>query len=203
MPNAAPDTALLAAVFDAYPAPTLLMDLDVRVLHMNGAAAELLSREAGGPVLLRRAGDALHCTNAVGESGGCTKAAACRECGLRGAVLEAVAAGALRRRRAFLRLRTDAGISEAHFLVSAAPLLHAGQRLVIVTLDDLTEVTRLRSLIPVCSHCRRVRTEQNGWERLETYLKARLDVDFSHCICESCLERYLPEDAGKAKPIAG
>lgn len=60
----------------------------------------------------------------------------------------------------------------------------------------LAEVHTLRGLIPICMHCHRIRTESDHWERLERYIEAHADVEFSHGLCEECLQLHYPETGG-------
>ncbi|MBI5744306.1 MAG: response regulator transcription factor [Elusimicrobia bacterium] len=53
-----------------------------------------------------------------------------------------------------------------------------------------TEVTTLEGLVPVCSHCRRVRRDDQAYESLELYISKNSSFRFSHGICPSCMERY-------------
>lgn len=183
---------LVEAVFDAYPAATLLVDADVRVEHVNESARRLMGNVTH---LNRRGGDLLRCVHAEKDPGGCGHAAACRDCVVRGSVAEALGAGGVRRRRAFMQLNRPEGVSEVHLLVSAAPLAVEGRQLCIVTLEDVTELVNLRSVVSLCAHCARVRSGQGTWQRMESFLKESLDLDCSHSICEECLDRYFPEPA--------
>jgi len=51
----------------------------------------------------------------------------------------------------------------------------------------LANVKELKGLIPICAYCKRVRTDGNYWERVESYVGARTAAEFSHGICPSCL----------------
>jgi len=181
---------LVEAVFDAYPAPTLLVDSDVRVEHVNESARQLLG---GVTALNRRGGELLHCLHADEAPGGCGRAKACQDCVVRGSVAAAQGSGTVRRRRAFMQVKREQGVKEVCLLVSAAPLTLEERQLFIVTLEDVTELLTLRSVISLCAHCSRMRSGQGAWQRMETFLKDRLDLDCAHSICEECLERYFPE----------
>lgn len=61
----------------------------------------------------------------------------------------------------------------------------------------LEEVKTLSSLLPICSHCREVRSDDGYWSDLESYLRARTDTRFSHGICPPCFEEHYPELAKK------
>ena len=51
----------------------------------------------------------------------------------------------------------------------------------------VSTVKRLQGLIPICSYCKRIRSDSNDWEQLETYISEHSDAQFSHGICPPCL----------------
>jgi sigma-B regulation protein RsbU (phosphoserine phosphatase) len=51
----------------------------------------------------------------------------------------------------------------------------------------IATVKQLRGLIPICSYCKRIRSDKNDWEQLETYISQHSDAEFSHGICPPCL----------------
>lgn len=59
--------------------------------------------------------------------------------------------------------------------------------------DALSQVRQLQGLLPICSYCKKVRDDQNYWQRVDTYIADRIDVKFSHGICPECLERVTSE----------
>jgi CheY-like chemotaxis protein len=62
-------------------------------------------------------------------------------------------------------------------------------------IEELEKATRhvrhLQSLLPICSYCKRVRSDQNYWTQVESYLGEHLDVQFSHGICPSCYDSHV------------
>jgi DNA-binding response OmpR family regulator len=50
----------------------------------------------------------------------------------------------------------------------------------------LSQVKQLQGLLPVCSYCKKVRSEENYWLRVENYLAEHADVVFTHGICPDC-----------------
>jgi sigma-B regulation protein RsbU (phosphoserine phosphatase) len=52
----------------------------------------------------------------------------------------------------------------------------------------LSRVKQLTGLLPICSYCKSVRTDQNYWERVDHYMTQHTDVQFSHGICPACYE---------------
>ncbi len=59
----------------------------------------------------------------------------------------------------------------------------------------LSEIKTLRSILPMCSHCRKVRDDEGVWERLEAYVSDHTDTRFSHGLCPDCLRELYPDDA--------
>jgi DNA-binding response OmpR family regulator len=81
--------------------------------------------------------------------------------------------------------------------------LHVGVRVVslqerlankVVELQaTLDKVRQLRGLLPICSYCKRIRNDQNYWERVEVYVTEHTDAKFTHGICPTCLEAAKAE----------
>jgi AmiR/NasT family two-component response regulator len=60
----------------------------------------------------------------------------------------------------------------------------------IADLDSaLRHVRTLQGMLPICMHCKRIRNEEQVWERLESYLEEHADVEFSHGLCDECLSK--------------
>ena len=51
----------------------------------------------------------------------------------------------------------------------------------------VSTVKRLHGLIPICSYCKRIRSDSNDWEQLESYISEHSEAQFSHGICPPCL----------------
>ena len=58
----------------------------------------------------------------------------------------------------------------------------------------LDDVKKLSGLLPICSHCKKIRDDNGYWNQLEDYIDKHSEAVFSHGICEDCLEKYYPED---------
>jgi CheY-like chemotaxis protein len=53
------------------------------------------------------------------------------------------------------------------------------------------EIRRLKELIPICVYCRKIRDEDDYWERVETYIQKETGSRFSHGACPDCCEKEL------------
>jgi len=51
----------------------------------------------------------------------------------------------------------------------------------------VSKVKQLQGLIPICSYCKRIRSDSNDWEQLESYISEHSEAQFSHGICPPCL----------------
>lgn len=56
------------------------------------------------------------------------------------------------------------------------------------------ELRSLRGIIPICGHCKRIRTDTGYWQELEQYVSDRSDASFSHGICPDCARTYWPDE---------
>ena len=67
--------------------------------------------------------------------------------------------------------------------------IHVGQR----TLGLIANIKRLTGLLPICSYCKRIRSDHDYWEQVESYITDHTDAQFSHGICPSCLVKVMDE----------
>ena len=56
-----------------------------------------------------------------------------------------------------------------------------------------TQVKQLAGLLPICSHCKKVRDDQNYWQQVESYIAIRTDAKFTHSFCPDCMKNALSE----------
>ena len=56
----------------------------------------------------------------------------------------------------------------------------------------LGEIKVLRGLLPICSHCKKIRDEKGLWHPVEGYIRDHSNADFSHGICPECLNKHYP-----------
>lgn len=63
----------------------------------------------------------------------------------------------------------------------------------------LNDVKALTVLLPVCTWCRDVRSDDGYWESLEEFITREQGIDISHGICPTCYEQSLAEFRHKAR----
>ncbi len=59
--------------------------------------------------------------------------------------------------------------------------------------EALLRVRQLQGLLPICCYCKRIRDDDNYWQRVEEYVSAHSDAQFSHAICPECFETVVKE----------
>jgi PAS domain S-box-containing protein len=69
----------------------------------------------------------------------------------------------------------------------------------IKLIEELTEALAhaktLRSLLPICASCKKIRDDHGYWQQLEVYFQEHAHIDFSHGLCPECTTRLYPEFA--------
>ena len=94
-------------------------------------------------------------------------------------------------------------------------LLNAAIRIFIlvgaaVLIDRVTrqarEIRMLQGILPVCMFCKKIRTPQQQWQPMETYISEHSGARFSHTFCPECGKEHYnfpPGDAASpSKPTA-
>ena len=61
----------------------------------------------------------------------------------------------------------------------------------------LSDVQKLKQLLPICMYCKSVRDDQDYWHQIEEYIHAETGTDFSHGICPVCIEKMHKARANK------
>jgi hypothetical protein len=57
----------------------------------------------------------------------------------------------------------------------------------------LEEIKTLSGILPICSHCKKIRDDHGYWEQVESYVSKHTEAEFSHGICPGCLEVFYSE----------
>jgi hypothetical protein len=57
----------------------------------------------------------------------------------------------------------------------------------------LEEVRTLQGIIPICSHCKKIRDDRGAWNQLEEYISRHSGAEFSHGYCPECFQRAMTD----------
>jgi phosphoserine phosphatase RsbU/P len=53
------------------------------------------------------------------------------------------------------------------------------------------EVRQLQGLLPICTYCKRINDDENGWVQIESYVAKRTEASFTHGICSDCYTTHV------------
>lgn len=59
--------------------------------------------------------------------------------------------------------------------------------------NAMSRLAQLEHLITICSHCKRIRRDENVYEQMQEYVSRYYKVAFSHGICPDCVKKFYPE----------
>lgn len=65
----------------------------------------------------------------------------------------------------------------------------------LMQLNQLKEV-----ILPICIFCKKIRTDNNYWQQIESYFAQHLDLAFSHGICPECMKKKYGEFLKDVEP---
>ena len=187
-----PLNAIDRQFLDAIPSYVFLMDREMVIHDYNTASAALFNSDRE-MVLFERGGDALHCLRSTDHPAGCGQSVRCVSCRVRRAVMAAYDTSAPVRQEARMELRAATGPKVLHCVLTASPITLGGRKLVLLVVEDISELVALRRRLPICMYCKKVRDDEQHWSDVETYLHENMGVLLSHGMCPSCLETRKAE----------
>lgn len=48
----------------------------------------------------------------------------------------------------------------------------------------------LQGFLPICSFCKKIRTQEGNWEQMESYITHHSQAEFSHGLCPECARKH-------------
>jgi PAS domain-containing protein len=57
----------------------------------------------------------------------------------------------------------------------------------------IEHIKTLQGIIPICSHCKKIRNDEGYWNQVEDYIAKHADVQFSHSICPDCMKIHYKD----------
>lgn len=100
------------------------------------------------------------------------------------------------RKTAFTNLEIER-IHNITFQVTEAILYHKAvlekESLLRELQEAYNKLKKLSGLIPICSHCKKIRDDNGFWNQVEQYISEHTDAVFSHGICPDCMQKLYPD----------
>ena len=69
--------------------------------------------------------------------------------------------------------------------------------------EALAHVKQLHGILPICSYCKKIRDDQNYWQKVESYITQNSEAQFSHSICPGCYADVDQPQLDKSKRRMG
>jgi phosphoserine phosphatase RsbU/P len=66
----------------------------------------------------------------------------------------------------------------------------------------LADVHQLQGLLPICMYCKKIRSDGNYWQQVESYIAQRSGATFSHGICPECMDTRVRPELERARRLA-
>jgi PAS domain-containing protein len=175
----------LKTIINAIPSAIFIVNQNLQIIDINQAASEFYG--AGSDAILKKlCGEVLHCLHERKSEAGCGTTAHCPDCVIRISVELATRGNTVSRQKHEMKIQRGSKLETAYLLISAAPLEYDGERLALLTIDDITQITELKNLLRICAECKKIKRDDKLWENLESYLRKHSDIRFSHSICPDC-----------------
>lgn len=80
-------------------------------------------------------------------------------------------------------------------LVGAAILIDRVRR-------QTQEIRILRGILPICMFCKKIRTPEQQWQPIESYITKHSEAEFSHTFCPECGKKYYGDLLGRGEDTA-
>jgi len=58
--------------------------------------------------------------------------------------------------------------------------------------NALSDIKTLQGILPICSSCKKIRSEEGVWTQLEGYISKHTNAQFSHGMCAECAKKLYP-----------
>ena len=192
----------LRSIIDAFPSPVLVIDRNL-VIHDANAAAKRILGGGADRTPTRLDCHAIRCIHASSASSGGLHAVECFTCAIR-QVSAALCAGMPPfKKTSTIHVARDDQVHNIHLLLNFAPLRHPDGSYFILTLQDVSGLSGLQRIVPICSFCQNVQNDDDRWEPIHSYFQTFSTISFSHKICPECARKQYPDLVDPARENDG
>ena len=67
------------------------------------------------------------------------------------------------------------------------------EKLIVQLQDAISKIKRLGGMLPICSHCKKIRDDRGYWNQIEMYIREHSEAEFTHGLCPACAEKEYAE----------
>lgn len=176
-------------LFDTIPQLAMLLDPECEV-HAINQSARAFCKYGKGKFQGERCGEVLGCVHYKDDPQGCGFGPLCHKCIVRNTALDAVKGTECLRTKGKLEFVSGQVMP---ILVSASPFEYNQQRYVVIIIEDISLVTELQGLIPICASCKKIRDDRGYWKRVENYIEEHSEAEFTHDFCPDCSQEMYAD----------
>ena len=72
-------------------------------------------------------------------------------------------------------------------------LIHSLQQKQARLQKALSDIKVLSGLLPICSHCKKIKDDKGDWKEIESYIQENSEAEFTHGICPECTQEFFPK----------
>lgn len=182
----------IKALIDALPSAIFFVDSDYRIVDLNPLARELFETPPE-QIIKTLCGDFFCCYHALTAEGGCGTTTSCDHCVIRNSVIGSSQGQTFYKEKYTLQTLCNGQKSEIELLVTSFPFIYEGQEIITLVIDDITELVTLKKMLPICSHCKSIRNDENYWQEIADYIRANSNFEFTHGLCPKCVKVLYPD----------
>ena len=182
----------LRNIIDAIPSAIFIVNNELQVIDANKVASKICNADSK-KILKKLCGEVIHCLHEKESKEGCGTTEFCPDCVIRNSVNKAINGKTISKQKYKMKLQKGEKVERVYMLISSAPLEHKGQTYALLIIDDITEITEIANLLPICANCKKIKRDEEFWENLESYFHKHTEINFTHSICPDCCEELYPE----------
>jgi PAS domain-containing protein len=172
------------------PIPVAISNADIELEAVNLAAQKFFCISPDD-TRVRSCGEVLQCMNAS-QPEKCGGTPACKNCVVRSSIVQALQGNSVTRNKGTFHVIKTQEVQQLTLLITTSPIHYQNLQMVIVLIEDISLITELQGLLPICSVCHKIRNEQGEWISLERYIKNHSEAEFTHDYCPDCIRAAKP-----------
>lgn len=188
----------LKQIIDSFPFAVFVLDVELNVIDCNNEATDIAKVDIN-ELKRKFCGDMLHCINSQNKKLHCGLTENCKDCVVNCSLKSALHGELVVRKRAEMSLLGGNNAQMYYFLVTTSSLPIGNRTLILLTLEDISEVIQLKGIIPICMHCKEIRDDKGYWNKVEVYITEHSEAKFSHGICPICAKKHYSNSIWRKK----
>ncbi|MGI6227984.1 MAG: hypothetical protein ACOYJ1_17250, partial [Peptococcales bacterium] len=182
--------------FFKLPQIALILDKNRKIIGLNelGQKALNISEEQA---LIKMPGDIFHCVYVELSNRECGSNKGCEKCPCNYVISKALLSNKSVRLKGTIAIKEkDDSLKYLNVLISASPINYNDQRYLILTLEDISNITQIQGMVSICANCKNL-LDRDHWKRLEKYIEDNTGAMATHTICPECIRSLYPQYAEK------